>query len=131
MKSTRQGNPQSITPSLTVGRLIKARKLALRRGVWFRALSRIERGAVDLTMRYIDSIKSPRLARMLTAILTKLKHETESKAEHMVRVFGLPLAKKVSRIAVRWGYYSAIKWAEDINFAQYLALNFAKTTWTE
>ena len=112
---------------LSVGRLAEAKKAALRRGFWFRVLNRVERGVVDLTMRYVDVIKSTKLAKMLTAILEKLQLATESMAERLVRTIGVSLAKKISTIAVSWGNASASKWAEDRAFARYLACCFAKT----
>ena len=42
---------------------------ALRQQVWFRALDHLERGLVDLTMRWVDQVKSSRLRRVLVEIL--------------------------------------------------------------
>lgn len=36
--------------SPSVRMLAQAKKLALRRGVWFKTLNRVERGAIDLTV---------------------------------------------------------------------------------
>lgn len=112
---------------LSIGKLVEARRFALRRGVWFRVLSRVERGVVDLTTRYVDDIKSAVLAKVLTAILDKLKLAMESMVDRLVRIVGRPLAQKISGIAVGWGNRSASKWAEDSSFARYLAFNLAKT----
>ena len=109
----------------SVGKLAEAKKSALRRGVWFRALNRVERGVLDLTVRYVDNIKSSKLATLVTAILDKLKLASESMAERMVRVIGRSLAQKISGIAVSWGNRSAPQWSEDLGFARYLAVNVA------
>ena len=106
----------------TVGRLVTAKKLALRRGVWFRALSRVERGVLDLTARYVDCIKSVKLANVVTAILEKLKLATESMVDRLVRTVGLPLAQKIGLIAQKWGNFSAKEWATDTSFACFLAV---------
>ena len=108
-------------------RITEARKLALRHGVWFRTLNRVERGIIDLTVRYVDSIKSTKLAKVLTAIIEKLQMTIESMADKLTRTVGLPLARKMSNIAVSWGNRSASKWAEDHAFARYLAFNLSKT----
>jgi len=40
----------------SVGGLVKVKKIALRRRVWFRCLDRVERGIIDLTVQCVDSI---------------------------------------------------------------------------
>lgn len=111
----------------SVGLLAEAKRVALRRGVWFRTLSRVERGIIDLTVRYVDSVKSAKLAKVLTAIMDKLQSAMESTVDKLVRTVGLPLAQKISAIAVSWGNRLASKWAEDLAFARFLMLNSAKT----
>ena len=106
-----------------LGKLASARRAAFRRRVWFRVLNRVERGVVDLTMRYVDDVKSSKLARVLTAIMEKLVQATESMAERLVRTVGRELARKASDVAVGWGYRSAVTWACDSGFARYLAVN--------
>jgi len=112
--------------SISVGRLVDAKKTALRRGVWFKSLSRVERGIIDLTVRYVDSIKSTKLANVVTAIIEKLQLAIESMADRFMRTIGLTLARKISDIAVSWGNRSASIWAEDRAFAKYLAFNSSK-----
>jgi hypothetical protein len=127
----RDGHPaenQRLRVSISVGRLADAKKTALRRGVWFRSLSRVERGIIDLTVRYVDSIKSTKLANVVTAIIEKLQLAIESMADRLVRTIGLALARKISDIAVSWGYRSAFRWAEDTAFATYLAFGHQKET---
>jgi hypothetical protein len=111
---------------LSVGELVEARKVAQRRGVWFRVLNRVERGIVDLTVKVVDCIKSGRLAKVLEAIVEKLQLALENKADRLVRNIGLPLARKISNIAVSWGNLLASKWAEDLAFARFLVFNFGK-----
>ena len=113
--------------SLSVKKLAETKKTALRRGVWFRSLNRVERGIIDLTVRYVKSIKSTKLAKVVTAIIEKLQTTIESKVDKLVRTVGLPLARKISKIAVNWGNYSASSWAEDRAFARFLAFNLSKT----
>ncbi len=113
--------------SISIGRLSEFKKTALRRGVWFRSLNRIERGIIDLTVRCVDNIKSTQLAKLVTAIIGKLQQAMESTVDRLVRTIGLPLARKISDIAVSWGNRLAIKWAEDRAFARFLVFNFTKT----
>ena len=107
----------------SVGMLVEVKKLALRRGVWFKSLSRVERGVIDLTVKCVDVIKSGKLAKVVAAIIDKLRFAMESTVERTVRAVGLPLARKISSIAVSWGNYLAVRWADDLRFARYLALN--------
>ncbi len=112
---------------LSLHKLVEAKKLAFRRGVWYRALTHLERSAVDLTIRYVDNIKSTQLAKMLTAIITKIQQTTESTLNRLIRTMGTPMAQKVSSMAVNWGYSSASKWADDPCFACYLAVCMTKS----
>ena len=107
---------------LSAGSLASAKKTALRRGVWFRSLSRIERGVIDLTIRYVENIKSTKLAKVVTAIIEKLQTATENPLERLLSTIGLALTQKLSKIAISWGNKSASQWANDRSYAKYLLL---------
>jgi hypothetical protein len=113
---------------LSVGTLASVKKIALRRRVWFKCLSRVERGVIDLTVRCVDVIKSKTLAKVVTAIMEKLQFAMESMADRLVRTIGLALTRKISSIAVGWGVSSASKWADDPAFARYLAFSSVNDT---
>ena len=113
--------------SLSIKTLNETKKHALRRGLWFQALNRIERGIIDLTVKYVDNIKSAKLAKVLTAILVKLQTTTESMIDRLVRTIGLSLTQKISNIAISWGNHLATSWANDFAFARFLVVNFTKT----
>ncbi len=117
----------TVSDVISVRRLVEAKRTALRRGVWFRVLNRVERGVLDLTVRCVDKIESAILAKVVTAILIKLKLAMESTVEKLVRVVGRSLTQKVSRIALNWGNVSASQWAEDTLFARYLAITQMNT----
>jgi hypothetical protein len=106
--------------------LAEAKKIALRNGLWYRTLNRVERGIIDLTVRYVDNVKSAKLVKVLTTIIKKLQSATESTIDKLVRNIGLPLAQKISDIAVSWGNCLASKWADDLAFARFLVLNSAR-----
>ena len=110
----------------SVETLAEAKKLALRRRVWFRLLNRVERGIIDLTVKYVDGIKSVKLAKIVTAIMEKLQRATESMVDRLVRTVGLSLAQKISNIAINLGNRSAFAWANDLAFARFLVVNYAK-----
>jgi hypothetical protein len=112
---------------LSVRRLGEIKRAALRRGLWFRALNRVERSVLELTVRCVDRIRSAMLAKVVMAVLIKLKLAMESAVERTVRVVGRSLALKVSGIALSWGNCSAAEWAEDSAFARYLAITQMNT----
>lgn len=94
----------------------------MRAGVWFRALPRIDRVLVDLTIKVADSIRSPYLARSILSIVGKLEGLLESRLQRAVREIGLPIAQKLSSFAQTWGNKIAEKWARDEGFARYWAV---------
>ena len=109
-----------------VKELAEAKRVALRRRVWFKLLTRVERGIIDLTVKYVDSIKSRKLAKVVTVIISKLQTKIESAVDKLVRTIGLPLTRKISNIAAGWGNRLAFLWANDFCFAKFLVLNLAK-----
>ena len=106
----------------SVGKLAKVKQFALRRKVWFRSLSRVERGVFDLTIKYVDSVKSSLLAKVLTAILEKLQFASASFVDRVARSFGCALARKAAGLAAGFGNRSARAWASDADFARFLAV---------
>ena len=102
--------------------LVKLRVKALRRGLWFRVLSRVERGLIDLAIKVVEKVRSLVLARSLIGIVEKLLNAMESEVKRLMRTVGLPLAQKLGEIAQGWGNKSAPLWAADLGFVQYLAI---------
>ena len=103
-------------------KLAKIRLVAVRRGVWFRVLNRVERGVIDLTLRVTRRIRSRILARVVYSIVKKLLEALESKVIQQMRQIGVPLAEKISLIAQKWGNKIACGWAGDVGFIQYLTI---------
>jgi hypothetical protein len=101
--------------------LVKLKLKAMRAGVWYRALPRIDRVLVDLTIKVAETIKSPHLARSILSIAGKLESLLESKLQRAVREIGLPTAHRLSLFAQKWGNKAAEKWASDDGFARYWA----------
>jgi hypothetical protein len=93
-----------------------------RRRMWFRVLTQLERAQVDLTLRMVHRIRSPLLAQVLEAIISKLQSALESRIVRLVRSVGAPLARKLGEIAQSWGYRAAAAWRHDVRFARFLAV---------
>jgi hypothetical protein len=112
----------SIRPLLTRRKLVEIKRKALRRGVWFTALNKVERACIDITTKVVERVQSVFLAKVLTTIVKKLLYAMENKVERLMREVGYELALKISRIAQTWGYVSAFRWATDSKFIRYLAI---------
>ena len=104
------------------GQLVAMRRRALRAGVWFRRLPRIDRVLVDLTIRIVDNIRSVKLAKCLLSVAGKLEGLLESRFARRVREIGFSLAVKQSLFGVGWGNSSCSGWAGDPVFARFLAV---------
>ena len=102
--------------------LMRLRTRAARSGVWFKRLPQIDRVLVNLVIKITDHIRSPSLARSLAAITRKLEGLMQGKLERAVREIGLPMARSLSRFAQKWGNTRAKQWANDADFARYLAI---------
>lgn len=107
---------------LTRTQLLKMKTKAMRAGVWFKALPRIDRVLVDLTIKVAESIRSSHLAKSIFAVVGKLEGLLESKFSRLARTVGRSLAEKASLIAQGWGYHSARSWSTDESFALYLTV---------
>jgi len=51
--------------SLNISNLVDVRKKALRQGLWFQAIDSMQRGIVNLTIRYVTAIRSNMLGLTL------------------------------------------------------------------
>jgi hypothetical protein len=102
--------------------LIKLKFKAMRAGVWFKALPRIDRVLVDLTIKVAENIRSAHLAKSIFAVVGKLEGLLESSILKSLRLIGGPLAEKISLIAQKLGNASAKIWATDLSFAFFLAV---------
>ena len=107
---------------LASDKLTRIRMMAIRRGVWFKVLSRLERGLIDLSLKVTDEIRSKILARAICLIVKKLFEAFESKVRLLMRKIGVPLAEKISHIGQKWGNKTAHEWASNLGFIQYLTL---------
>ena len=108
-----------LEPPITCEVLIGIKTRGLRRRVWYGALDRMERGLVDLTIRWVDKVRSGRMTETLMPILEKLAQALET---GMVRVLGRGrvLAARASELAVGWGNGSAFYWRFEQAFCDAL-----------
>jgi len=109
-------------------RLAEVRAKAVRRGVWFRTLSGLERAQIDLTIRLVEKVQSRLLTQVLNKILGKLFEAMESRVSRLMREVGTPLAEKLSVVGKSWGCKSASSWARDPGFIKFLTVNYMNTS---
>lgn len=102
--------------------LLKLKAKAMRRGVWFKALQRIDRVLIDLTIKVADTVRSAKLAKSILTLARKLESVMESGLSQTVRTVGFALAQNLSLVAQKFGCVSAKGWAFDLAFAVYLAV---------
>jgi len=107
---------------LTRNEIVKVKTRALRKGMWYRVLSRIERACIDLVIKVVERVRSFLLQKMLSSILKKLEEAMESQVQHLMQRVGSHLASELSQIAQDWGNKSAVHWAKDYGFIQYLTI---------
>ena len=103
-------------------RLVNLKTKAMRSGVWFKALQRIDRALLDLTIRVVDNIRSATLSKSILTLTRKLEEAMKNSFSSRLSEIGLPLAQKISLEAQKLGNISAVEWASDSSFAIFLAI---------
>lgn len=107
---------------LEKGQLLKLKLRAIRSGAWFRALRRIDRVLVDLTLKVSNNVRSPLLARTLLAVVERLENALGNHVSRLVEDVGFQLARRLSMLGEKLGNVSARTWAFDSGFARFLAV---------
>lgn len=105
---------------LTSQGLLKFKSKAVRKGIWYEALSRIERAIVDLTIKCVEHVKSPILTKTITRILGKIVKTLEKGFFEKAQEIGNSLAQHLSELARRWGNKNALYWPKDNDFVKFL-----------
>ena len=80
---------------------------------------------MDLTIRWVDNVRSGRLAELLLRILVKLARAMEQGMARVLLV-GRELALQASVLAVRWGNVEAYSWRSDRGFWLGIAKEFER-----
>ena len=106
---------------LETTQLAKFKSMAMRAGVWFRDLSRIDRVLIDLTIKVARNVRSASLAKCILSVTGKLEGLLENRLVRAMREVGYPLACKLCSVAQKWGNRGALEWAKDLGFVRYLA----------
>jgi len=102
--------------------LLRLKREAMWKRIWYKVLSNLERGLVDSIIKAIRRPRSPTLIMVLAKIVVKVKRALLSPLAQLMEVVGRPLAKRISMIAYKWGYERALEWSEDKGFIRYLVI---------
>jgi hypothetical protein len=100
--------------------LTEVRRKALRRGVWYGALDRVERGILSLAAQVVERVESVVLGVELVKIIGKLNEAMRSGFVRHMRSFGVRRAREIRDQAVGFGYSGARGWLWDQGFVRYL-----------
>ena len=102
--------------------LTSVKRKALRKGVWYSTLDRVERGIMNLTARIVDRVDSEILGVELVKILAKLVKTLKSGFVRHMEKFGFGRVFELSRMAVEWGNSVAKVWVNDMGFVGYVSM---------
>jgi hypothetical protein len=107
--------------------LINLKTKAMRSGAWFKALRRIDRVLLDLTIRVVGNVRSAKLAKSISALSRKLENAVKTSFTYRLRAIGLVLVQRISLTAQKLGNTSASGWVFDSSFADFLAVMHLNT----
>jgi hypothetical protein len=100
--------------------LAGVRRKALRKGIWYKALSRAERGIISLTSRLVDKIQSLDLAKSVVKILAKLRDAAKHPFTRHMENHGVSQAHRNIEHAINFGSKEAYNWMTS-QYIRYLA----------
>jgi len=101
--------------------LIKAKRIALRSGKWFR-LNPIERLLITLSIKTLKKVRSEVLKSIILKILEKISPNLTFKLK--IIQIGLEIVKKRIEQAIILGYRRVEELATDINYIMYLGHSY-------
>jgi len=90
--------------------------------IWFRALSKIERAIVDLTIKCVETIRSNVLTATISLIVAKILNSLEEIFMVRVEKVGRVIAKTISAFGEQWGNKSCAVWKNDEFFIRFLGI---------
>jgi len=103
--------------------LLEIKTKALRTKVWFRALSKVERAIIDLTIRCVEKIRSNVLAGTVAKIINKILQSLEQDFMTRAERVGREIAERLCRLGERWGNEACTNWKCDRCFIKFLGVN--------
>ena len=102
--------------------IFEIRLKTLRRGVWFKAITNLERNMLVLAAQIVNRVESIVLGFELGKIIRKLKDAMTSLFTKQIKAFGIPYARIIVNLAVGWGYLTVKDWNSDKGLVRYLTM---------
>jgi hypothetical protein len=81
-------------------KLSSIRRKAIRRGVWFKVLTLLERGIIDLTILCVKNIRSPVLALAVGRIICRILMALKSRFLRRADEIGYNVVERLGKSAV-------------------------------
>jgi hypothetical protein len=107
---------------LTRAVLVDVRTRSMRKNIWYRSLTKIERSLVNLTIDLVREVRSFRLSFLLERIVERVNGILEDTLFVRIAKEGRKLALRLSQLAHAWGNLQALEWVQDNSYALYLGL---------
>jgi hypothetical protein len=107
---------------LTRAVLVDVRTRSMRKNIWYRSLTKIERSLVNLTIDLVREVRSFRLSFLLERIVERVNGILEDTLFVRIAKEGRKLALRLSQLAHAWGNLQALEWVQDSSYALYLGL---------
>ncbi len=102
--------------------LLRVKRKALRRGVWFKALDGLDRSFINLTCTLLNKIDSITMVRGIMDIVLKLRDAAKSEFQRVIESIGVQRAWKATENALLWGNKKALYWKNDTGFHTFHAM---------
>lgn len=96
---------------------------ALRQRIWFKTLSRLERGILDLTIRCVERVQSRVLSRTILGIIKKMLKLLEERFVTRAERIGYGIAEKLCTLGESWGNSECAAWKLDKSYVRLLGVN--------
>ena len=98
------------------------RRKALRKGVWFQAMTVEDRILASLIHQHVKIVKNATLATVIARILGKLASAIQNSYLSRLQVLGRPIATAIALKAYSYGNKEALNWKNDPNYIRYMGM---------
>jgi len=95
--------------------------------MWFRALDRVERAIIDLTIKCVEKVRSSVLAGTISAIVGKILQCLEEGFMIRAERVGHEIVDRLCALGERWGNQACVAWKCEKCFIRFLGVNALNT----
>ena len=98
------------------------RTKALRKRIWFQALTTQERILTGLIRNNVKIVRNATLATVIARIIVKLISELKNAFSDKIEKMGRPIAEAWARGASTTGWNEVSKWVDDVDIVKWFGL---------